>query len=455
MALDPDDGERYDLQLRGARVAALAGQPTLAEQLAAAAADGFERTADTLGVVESLAQQMWACVQLGRVREGEVLAMRAEGLAAGRDDVPPHVQTEVLGMLAWSARMRGDRAAQQAHCLRGLHLAELHQDPPLIVRALNRLAALLLDQGSPAAHRALTERSIALAREQHLLPGLVDSLGNLVSELYPVDLIGSLAPVRESVDVGKQLGDSMQIEVTLINACYAWFLAGDWDLVTAETSEWLDRREMTSMCGPLWLTRAQVQIARGDPVVVPDPPHAEDPYDYQVWSLMTAMAQAANGDLTTAARTAAEASLRTFGDGDSFEDFEVLWAPAVELQLQAGEVEAAEELLALAAPYVTGGRARALTRGVVPRLRGLLALARDDDPEPDLREAEAALAAYGAPYLLARTRLELGRWLTEQRRGGEASGMLAQARETFVTLGAAPSVAEVDAMEPVAEALQT
>ncbi len=120
------------------------------------------------------------------------------------------VQSEVLGMLAWSARMRGDRAAQQAHCLRGLRLAELHQDPPLIVKALNRLAALLIDLGSPAAYRALTERSIALAREQHLLPGLADSLGNLVSELYPVDLIGSLAPVRESVVVGKQLGDSVR-----------------------------------------------------------------------------------------------------------------------------------------------------------------------------------------------------------------------------------------------------
>ena len=130
LALDPDDRERFDLQLRGARVAALAGQPTLAEELAAAAADGYERAGDPLGVVASLAQQMWACVQLGRLREGEELALRAERLAAGRDDVPPHVQSEVLGLLAWSSRMRGDRAAQQTHCLRVLRLAELHQDPP-------------------------------------------------------------------------------------------------------------------------------------------------------------------------------------------------------------------------------------------------------------------------------------------------------------------------------------
>ncbi len=84
LALDPDDGERYDLQLRAARVAALAGQPTLAEQLAVAGADGFERTGDTLGGREQPGSgEMWACVQLGRVREAEELALRADRLAAG------------------------------------------------------------------------------------------------------------------------------------------------------------------------------------------------------------------------------------------------------------------------------------------------------------------------------------------------------------------------------------
>ena len=446
LALDPDDRERCDLQLQAARVAALAGQPTRAEQLAAAAAEGYERLGEPLGVVASLAQGTWACVQLGRAREGEELALRAERLAAGRNDVPPDVQTAVLAALVLGARTRGDRAAQQTHCLRMLHLAELHQDPALVVSALNRLAVLLLDLGSATAYRALTERSIVLARERHLLQGLVTSLVNLVSELYRVDLVGAAAPVRESVVVAKQLGDSGYIETALINACYAWMLAGEWDLVTTETSEWLEAREMTSSCGPLWLTLAQVQLARGEPVVVPDPPHAEDPYDRQAWSVMSAVAQASNGDPTTAARTAAEASMRSFGDGEPLDDFEVLWGPAVELQLQAGQVEAAGKLMALAAPYVVGGRSSALTRGVVPRLRGLLALARGEDPEPDLREAEEALMSYGAPYLLARTRLELGRWLVERGRGEEAEAMLVQAREVFVTLGAAPSVAEVDAV---------
>jgi hypothetical protein len=101
--------------------------------------------------------------------------------------------------------------------------------------------------------------------------------------------------------------------------------------------------------------------------------------------------------------------------------------------------------MALAGPLL-GGRGRPITRAEAPRLRGLLAIARGEDPEPDLREAAAAHEGYGTPYLLARTRLELGRWLQEQGRGREATELLALARPVFVELRATPSVVELDAL---------
>ncbi len=336
LALDPRDEERCNLQLRAARTAGLAGQFTLSEELAASAAEGYETSGDDLGVVASLAQRMWACQQLGRLREAEELAQQAQRLIAGRDDVPPDVRTSVLGMLAWTARTRGDRAAQQTHSFAALHIAERLQDPALIVRGLGRLSSLMVDLGSAAASRALTERAVVLAREQHMLSGLANSLNNLMSDAYGVDLISSGALVRESVAVCKQVGDSVTTETALINASYAWFLAGEWDLLTHEVAEWLEGRELTAGCGSLWMSWAQVQLARGEPVVVPEPPYAEDPYDQQAWSVASALAQAADGDLASAALTAAEASRRSFGDGKLFEDFEVLWAPTVELQLNAG-----------------------------------------------------------------------------------------------------------------------
>ncbi len=50
----------------------------------------------------------------------------------------------------------------------------------------------------------------------------------------------------ESVAVGRQLGISHHIENALTNACYTWWLGGDWDLLMTETSEWLEGREATS-----------------------------------------------------------------------------------------------------------------------------------------------------------------------------------------------------------------
>ena len=305
LRLDPDPVERCALQLRGARVAQHAGQPTLAVELATAAADGCEQLHDPLGVIAALTQQATAAWQLGRVREAEQLAQRAERVAVDRDDVQPGLLSEALRVLSNTARARGDRVTQQAYAVRVLRLAERIQDPNLTVNGLNRLAILLLDLGSAAAHRALVERSIVMAREQHLLPALANSLVNLVSELYPQDLGEASLQALESVSASKQLGISQNIESALTNACYTWWLAGDWDRLLSETSEWLEGRETTSASGPLWLTRAQVQLARGETVVVPDPPHGEDPYDHHVWTLTVAMAQVSDGDPAAAAETAA------------------------------------------------------------------------------------------------------------------------------------------------------
>ena len=162
---------------------------------------------------------------------------------------------------------------------------------------------------------------------------------------------------------------------------------------------------------------------------------------------MTGLYRTAAGE-SCAAAEAATTTLHTFADGENVsEDFEMLWAPVVELQLASNELDTAEALLRLADPLL-GGRGRPLTHGIVRLLRGRLSLARGQDPGADLQEAEGALEAYGAPYLLARTRLELGRWLHEQGRIDEALPLLALARPVFEELRAVPSLAELDALAP-------
>ena len=447
LTLDPDDRERCDLQLRAARVAISAGRHAEGGDLATVAGRGYEALGQQSGLVSALSLQARAGLRQGRLRDPAQLAERADQLASGRDDVMPETRLMIWRVLGSCARATGDRAAQRVYAERGLLLAEETQDPALIIDGLIELAAVLLDLGFRSACRAIVERCMTLARASRHLRPLSRSLIFYVSEMYPDELGAAAEPAHEAVVVAKQVGDKDELEVAMTNACYLWLLAGDWDLLVAESAESIEGDELSASVWPLLMTRLQVEAARGGVMPVPALSASEDPYDEQVRAVVEGLACWADGDVEGAARIVAEASLRNFAGEATFEDFEVLWAPAVELQLLAGDLDAAERLLAFADPLL-GGRGRALTRGEVPRLRGLLALARGEDPEADLREAEAALAAYGAPYLLARTRLELGRWLSGVGRAAEAGPLLAQARDTFVALGAVPSVAEVDEVVP-------
>ncbi|NYD41992.1 hypothetical protein [Nocardioides panaciterrulae] len=445
--LEPVGLEATQLRERAARVAMLAGKHSLGEGLAAQAVAGYRERDDVEDLVRALALHARLALRLGRAREAGELAGQGHAMLREREVDPERalpLACELLRTMASAARISGDRASQQRYTLEALSLAEELQDPAVLHRALTSLSTMLLDSGSRSGHQAVTERCLVKAREAHLLEPLSDSLINLTSETYAQDLAGASERAEESVSVARQLGNSDATEVALTNACFTWWLNGDWDRLLAETGEWFEDREVTASSGSLWLSRAQVQLARGEPVDVPDIPPSEDPYDQQTAAVSLALRAAWRGEVADAA-AALEREQRSL-QAVELEDFEMIWAPGVELQLHAGNVDAASRLLQLAEP-VAGRRGRPLTRALLPRLRGLVAAARGEDPEADLREAVAALEAYGARYLLARTRLDLGRWLVARDRTGEADPLLAEARAVFVDLRALPSVAEVDALE--------
>ena len=343
------------------------------------------------------------------------------------------------------ARSTGETEVQREYILRAARIAEELQERELQVRTLNALGVVMLDAGISTAYLALVDRAITIARDGRLLAELARSVGNMCAEVYPDDLDAAATLAAEGVDVSRQVGDNYLVEIMLTNAGFTWLLRGDWDLVVSELNEQLESRDMSTNSGALWLTLYRVLQARGEALPPAEFPPSEDPYDELVNGTAQALRLAASGDVTGGAAAAAEAVRASVRDGGMREDVEVRWGPAVELQLEAGDLETAAELLELAGPSL-GARRRAITRGVVPRLQGLLALARGEDPEALLREAERALEEYGAPYLLARTRLELAGWLHTQGRESEAEALLALARPVFVDLRAAPSIVEVDAL---------
>ena len=139
------------------------------------------------------------------------------------------------------------------------------------------------------------------------------------------------------------------------------------------------------------------------------------------------------------------------------DDFFVLWPPLVLGALSIGEVDLAERLIAPVATALPGRRPVAVA-AQWHRLRGLLAAARDDDPqavEAAMRDGVEALAAFGAVGFHAQAQEELGRWLVTQDRADEGRSLLATARATYADIGAAGWLTRLDAYQSALEQATT
>jgi class 3 adenylate cyclase len=446
LSLEPEPLELAKLQEAGARLAGKAGDHAQGEQLGALAYSAYKASGDTAGAARVLRVQANAVMGQGRHTEGGQLAKAGLDLLDTDPEADPRLRIGLLRALTGAMRYDDDGREWQARLLEMVRLAEQVDDTELLVNALNGLAIMLVDAGCDTAYEALMVRCIELARADRLLEPLGRSLSNLLSDTYTQNLARAAELAAEALAVTRRVGDAYYVEGALVNATFTWWLSGDWDLLLRESSEWIAAHPTTSGTATLMLSAAQVTLARGETIDGRDDlPDSEDHLEQYAKDLVLGLCHDQSGDTAGAAKRIAAAVHACFGDGEVLEDLEVLWAPAVELQLQAGALDEAEKVLALATPRL-GGRSRAITRGEYPRLRGMITAARGGDPEADFRAAEQAHEVYGALFLLARTRLELSRWLCGRGRTEEARPLLTQARETFVTLGATPSIADVDAL---------
>ena len=447
LTLDPAPPETARLHTLGSRVALDAGAPAQADDLAASAIAAYETLAMPTELADALVVRARAGLYLGRSTEATAHTERCEELLDAHPEIPLETRIGLVTVQARVARALGNTTEQVTTTLRLASLAEESADPAALVHALNSLAILLLDSGTMTASAAILDRCIAMAREGHLLLELGRTLNNVANLTYFDDLSRAVELCDEGLAVIKRVGDSYYIEGAVVTGAQVWWLHGDWDRLEQEIDAWVLDHEPTSITGRFLALRGLVDIARGRQPAPAALVVSDDAADENANILVRALRASHDADPAAPAAEVAASTLAAFGDtGGMLEDFEVMLAPAVELQLRAGDFAAAEDLLDLAAPLL-GGQGRALTRAELPRLRGLLAVARGEDPERDLRAAAAAHEVYGAPYLLAQTRYELAQWLLNQGSTEEALGLLDQARATFLRLGAVPALERTDALQ--------
>jgi class 3 adenylate cyclase/tetratricopeptide (TPR) repeat protein len=446
LTLDPAASEAAALHLLGARVALDAGAAAQADELAARAIEAYGSPELPTELANALVVRARAGLYLGRSGEATAYTERCEELLDAHPDIPLETRIGLVTVQARVARALGNTTEQVTATLRLSNLAEESADPATLVHALNSVAIMHLDSGTTTASGAILDRCIAMARDGHLLLELGRTLNNVANLAYLDDLSRAFELCDEGLAVLKRVGDAYYTEGAIITGAQVWWVSGDWDRMEQEIDAWLLDHEPTSSNGRILAMRAQVDIARGRQPAPSALVTTDDAWEQNANILFRSLCAANEGDVSAPAAEVAVSTVSAFGEAAGMlDDFELMLTPAVELQVRAGDLLAAERLLALFAPLL-GGRGRAITRAEVPRLRGMLAAARGEDPERDLRTALAAHESYGAPYLLAQTRYELASWLLKQGSTEEATGLLDQARETFARLGAVPAVEKTDAL---------
>ncbi|MBI2238030.1 MAG: hypothetical protein HYU54_05830, partial [Actinobacteria bacterium] len=156
--------------------------------------------------------------------------------------------------------------------------------------------------------------------------------------------------------------------------------------------------------------------------------------DYEVGRAIVARAR---GDLEQGRRLTDDLVAATEKLGTAHETIREGCLEALELALDAGDLDHAEALLA---GFLARTSKKEYLRIMLPRFAARIAAARGSAERADglFGESVGFLRQYGAPFPLAASLLEHAELLLAEGRGPEAGPMLAEAREVFERLKAAP-----------------
>jgi hypothetical protein len=282
-----------------------------------------------------------------------------------------------------------------------------------------------------------------IAEEHELGPELMAACAYMAESLAQTDSPEADEANRRSLALARRLGDRSFERYVGGNMIYRLLLTGDWEGIdalveeimggTGETGEefFVNQRLIHLAVFRGELDSATEHIERQDA--------GQDATDFE----FELIARAAESAVFLAQGRHAEAHDRALGVldetprvGATHESIRTAWPLAVEAALASGRLESAAALIE-EMERRPPGLVPPLLRAELHRNRSLLALARGEDGpiEEDLGAAIALYETLEYPYLLARTRNDLGEWLTKVGRREEAAEHLESARVALARLG--------------------
>jgi tetratricopeptide (TPR) repeat protein len=420
----------------------------------------FEQTIELLTAEElphavarveaKLASVLWEQGQIDTAAER--MGRAFDVLADDEPDEDLAMLAAQLGRFRW---FMGDAERAAAPLDFALQIAESLFLPEVLAEALNTKHLLLAATGRKQEALALLEHALRIAQENDLTSAAFRAQFNLAYEIAGRDRFEEALQLdREALELARRRGDSHWERGFLGHLQENNFLLGDWaelNVTDEEVAEAVGAGVRARLDFMVILPRVYFHTGRLDRLswlfeLVPAEPSAEI-QDIAAHALARPILARADGRLGDALAKADDVFGKIGDLGVEHPFMRLAFADVLETAWALGDLESIERRLDWFRQLRPADRLPSWSAHAL-RAEALLATgARDlESADSKFKQAAALLREISARFWLACVLLEHGEWLTEAGRADDAEPLLAEAREIFERLGAAPWLERLDAV---------
>jgi predicted ATPase/class 3 adenylate cyclase len=436
---------------RAGEMALAAGETEHAGELFEQALGLYETAGDRHAAARVSSWLAFAELNSGRIEQA-IQRMEAAYALIGEDEPDEDLVHLILllGQAHWFAG-NPERAAELTE--RGLDLAEALQLPEQLVRGWDTKARLISPR-RPEEARGLFQLALdsALAHELYALASLM--CANSSDFGFQRDRYAdSLAHLEQALTIARRIGDRPREWFALSEMTYALTMLGRWQEALARLAEIPDEQlsKHATLVSPangileLHLQRGQLDHARQLLGRYEQLGRSGDVQAESAYQPALAAVRLAEGNHPAALAAAEQAFATRESLGIANQGAKLGFLHALEATRALADQAKLTELLEIVEALPTGLRPPFLD-ATAHRFRAHLA---GDDPSADRQftAAEAGFRALELPFYLAVVQLEHAEWLNRQNRHTDAEPVLAEARDTFEHLQAAPWLQRLDAAQ--------
>ena len=445
--LSNDPPLRAELIDHAGRMAWIAGRPEEARTLLGRAREGYAHMASGAEIPKALVDSRLAEIDFNDGLVSDAVERMSSAVAAiERVGAPADVAatTAQLGRFLVFAR---EYEAAAANLERALALAEEHDFPETLAHALNSKSVLMLYRNRRHEAGLLVRGALGVALDNDLHDAALRAYNNVIAkEWYETRFRSQLALIDDALAYARRLGERQWEVVFSVGRLSGLDFAGRWDEAVAGAEAIEDYATLEFQRGlllavvPVYARRGDYSTARDLLERHRDVAHSGNAEFGATFHAVDAIVLAAEGRHDDAY----QAALRTLEP-----EIEAAWwlyfhCAEVACDLPVGPPS--HDLLRRIEQFASGKRWRAVDAQLA-RLRSRFP---EFDAIAELETAERVFRELEAPYYVAVMQADRASHLAAAGDTDEAQQLVAEARETFERLGAAPYLAALGRERAVA-----